>query len=145
MTLIILKTLDIILTPYYVVTGMSTPVCSEAEIVQADGAQDSRVPASTCTDPCIAVRQQIASSIDSESEPEEAPFEPEDTPDLSVQLGAGPASPTHLIPPAGTPSVSPVRVSCFCGTARMTVCTQPSLPPGYSARLAEAAALSPTS
>ena len=113
--------MDILLTPYHVVTGMSTPVYSEPESVQADGAQDSRVPVSTCTDPYVAVRLQIASSIDSESEPEEAPFEPEDTPMLRSstppesgvvilpgQLGVGSVSPTRSIPPAVTTLSSPV-------------------------------------
>ena len=107
------------------------------------------------------------STIDFESEPEEAPSKPEDIPllrsrvppeggdvELSEQLRVRPVSPTHSVPSVATTPLSPIqspsqishtRVSCYRGTARMSVCTQPTLSPGYSARLTEAAAMSPTS
>ena len=125
------------------------------------------MPVLSPVDPYVAARQPFVSTIDSESEPEEAPSEPEDIPllrsrvppeggdvELSEQLRVRPVSPTHSVPSVATTPLSPVqspsqishtRVSCYRGTARMTVCTQPTLSPGYSARLTEAIAMTPTS
>ncbi|GKE01741.1 hypothetical protein Tco_1389724, partial [Tanacetum coccineum] len=44
-----------------------------------------------------------------------------------------------------SPTPTPTRVSLYYRTTRMAVCTQLILSPGMSARIAEAAALSPSS
>ncbi|GJV20690.1 hypothetical protein Tco_1369710 [Tanacetum coccineum] len=108
---------------------------------------------------------------DTESELEEAPSEAEESqslgsrvPLMSVEFEASelsgtrtisshssassdstsPLSPDHPLTQA-SPTPTPTRVSFYYRTACITVRTQPTLLPGMSARIAKAAALSPSS
>ncbi|GKA78920.1 hypothetical protein Tco_0785457 [Tanacetum coccineum] len=122
---------------------MSTPAYVDSEtLTQADGAQSSRVPVPLPDDPYVAVRQ--AQLVDTESEPEEAPLEAEET--ISSYSSASsdstsPLSPDHLLTHV-SPTPTPTRASFHRRTARMAVRTQPTLSSGMSVRIAEAAALS---
>ncbi|GJS74712.1 hypothetical protein Tco_0707553 [Tanacetum coccineum] len=149
---------------------MSTSAYIDSEtITQADGAQSSRVPVPLLDDPYVAVRQAQLVDIDTESDPEEAPSEAEESqplgsrvPLMSEQFEASeplgtrtvsshslvssdsitPLSPEH---PLTYVSPTPTRFLFHRRTARMAVRTQSTLSPGMSARIAEAAALSPSS
>ncbi|GKA95712.1 hypothetical protein Tco_0817807 [Tanacetum coccineum] len=77
------------------------------------------------------------------------PFEPSGTRTISSHSSAlsdstTPLSPDHPLT-QDSPTPTPTRVSFHHRTARMAVRTQPTLSPGMSARIAEAAALSPSS
>ncbi|GKF69371.1 hypothetical protein Tco_0202428, partial [Tanacetum coccineum] len=140
-------------------------------ITQDDGAQSSRVPVPFLDDPYVAVRQAQLVDTDIESDPEEAPleveelqlvgyrvplmgeefeaFEPIGTRTDSSHSSASsdsttPLSPDHPLTHV-SPTPTPTRVSFHRRTARMVVRTQPTLSPGMSARIAETAALSPSS
>ncbi|GJU92268.1 hypothetical protein Tco_1304691 [Tanacetum coccineum] len=140
-------------------------------ITQADEAQSSRVPVPLLDDPYVAVRQAKLVDTDNESDPEEAPSEAEEpqplgsrVPLMSEEFEASepsgtrtvsshslvssdsnaPLSPDHPLTHV-SPTPTPTRVLFHRRTARMAVCIQPTLSPGMSARIAEAAALSPSS
>nr|GEU69099.1 hypothetical protein [Tanacetum cinerariifolium] len=94
-------------------------------------------------------------TVDMESEPEEAPseieefeaYEPSYTRITSSHSSyssdsIAPLSPDHPLTQT-LPTHTPTRISFHCKTARMAVRTQPTLSSGMSARIAEAAALSP--
>ncbi|GJW72647.1 hypothetical protein Tco_0129564 [Tanacetum coccineum] len=120
---------------------MSTPAYVNSEtIIQADKAQSSRLPVPLPDDPYVAVRQayeefeasersgtRIVSSHSPVSSDSTAPL----LPDHPL---------THV-----SPTTTPTRVLFHRRTARMAVCTQPTLSPGMSACIAEATALSPSS
>ncbi|GJR70818.1 hypothetical protein Tco_0016883 [Tanacetum coccineum] len=148
---------------------MSTTAYVNSEsITQADGAQSSRVPVPLPDDPYVAIRQARLVDTESELEPEEAPFEAEELQSLGSRVpfmgeefeavepsgtrtdsshssassdSTTPLSPdhplTHILP---TPT--PTRTSFHYRTARMTVCVQPAMSLGHSARVTEAMALS---
>ncbi|GKF78635.1 hypothetical protein Tco_0234203, partial [Tanacetum coccineum] len=102
---------------------------------------------------------------DTESDPEEAPSEAEESqplgsrvPLMSEEFEASEPSGTRTISSHSSaplsldhplthtsPTPTPTRVSFHHRTARMAMRTQPTLSPGMSAQIAEAAALSPTS
>ncbi|GKA55427.1 hypothetical protein Tco_0754376 [Tanacetum coccineum] len=151
---------------------MSTPAYVDSEtITQADGAQSSRVPVPLPDDPYVAVRQAQLVDTDTESDPEEAPSEAEESQPLGSRVplmseefeasepsgtrtvsshspvssdSTAPLSPDHPLTHV-SPTPTPTRVSFHRRTARMAVRTQPTLSLGMSARIAEAAALSPSS
>ncbi|GJR26149.1 hypothetical protein Tco_1102381, partial [Tanacetum coccineum] len=117
------------------------------------------------------VRQAHLVDTDTESEPEEAPskieecqplvfrapltdeefevLEPSDTRITSSHSSSSSDSITPLSPDPpltqASPTLTPTRVSFHRRTARMVVRIQPTLSSGMSARIAEAAALSPSS
>ncbi|GKD18397.1 hypothetical protein Tco_1207555 [Tanacetum coccineum] len=155
---------------------MSTPAHFDSEIIsQTVRAQSSRVPTPLPDDPYVApllvVPSPVPSSddlhltvgqahtpatVDTESEPEEAPSEteefeasePSDTRITSSHSSASsdstaPLSPDHPLTQT-SPTPTPTRVLFHRKTARMTVRTQSTLSPGMSAQIAEAAALSPS-
>ncbi|GKF56267.1 hypothetical protein Tco_0166607, partial [Tanacetum coccineum] len=173
---------------------MSTPAHFDSEIIsQTDGAQYSRVPTQLPDDPYVAVRQRFPihvvpspetssddlhltvgqahthATIDTESEPEEAPSEieeflplvskapltdeefkasePSDTMITSSHSTASSDSTTSLSPDHPLPQTSPAptRGSYYCSTVHMAMRTQPTLSPGLSARIAEAATFPPPS
>ncbi|GKA52952.1 hypothetical protein Tco_0746267, partial [Tanacetum coccineum] len=122
-------------------------------------------------DPYVAVRHAQLVDTDTKSDPKEAPsaveelqsvgfrvplmgeefdaFEPigtrTDSPHSSASSDSTtPLSPYHPLTQV-SPTPTPTRVSFHRRTARMAVRTQPTLSPGMSARIAEAAALSPSS
>nr|GEY15827.1 hypothetical protein [Tanacetum cinerariifolium] len=127
---------------------MSTPVYVDSKtITQADGAQSSRVPTPLPNDPYVAVREAQLVDIDTESEPEEAPseadeshplgsrvplmgeefeaFEPSGTRTISSHSSASsdstaPLSPDHPLTHA-SPTPTATRVSFHRRTARMVV------------------------
>ncbi|GJX56024.1 hypothetical protein Tco_0285921 [Tanacetum coccineum] len=96
-------------------------------------------------------------TVDTESEPEEAPSEaeefeasnPSNTRITSSHSSASSYSTTPLLPDYTITQTSPTptltQVSFHHRTARMAVHTQPTLSLGMSARIEEAAALSPSS
>ncbi|GKA24074.1 hypothetical protein Tco_0710107 [Tanacetum coccineum] len=148
---------------------MSTPVFADPESsTQADGAQSSRVPVPLPEDPCEAIRRAYLVGTDTESEPFEDPES--ETPE-SPHIVASPVSLPDSTPPvchveesegfdtSGAGSTSsdsttplspdhpltrdtPVLVSSLRRIARMAVRVSPVLSPGYSASIAEAAAMS---
>ncbi|GKB91979.1 hypothetical protein Tco_0964251, partial [Tanacetum coccineum] len=81
---------------------------------------------------------------DTESEPEEAPSEAEESQPLASSDSTAPLSPDHPLTQA-LPTPTPTRVSFHYRTACIVVRTQPTLLPGISARIAKAATLSPSS
>ncbi|GJU89735.1 putative ribonuclease H-like domain-containing protein [Tanacetum coccineum] len=93
-------------------------------------------------------RQAQLVDTDTESDPEEAPSEVEELTDSSCSSASSdstsPLSLDHLLTHV-SPTPTPTRVSFYHRTTRMAVCTQLILSPGMSARIAEAAALSPSS
>ncbi|GJX46145.1 hypothetical protein Tco_0271335 [Tanacetum coccineum] len=107
-------------------------------------------------DPYFIVRQtHTPATIDTESEPKEAPseteeFEDSETSDIRITSSHStapsdfttPLSPDH---PLAQTSPTLTRASYYRSTARMVVRTQPTLSPGMSARITKAAALSPSS
>ncbi|GKB77065.1 hypothetical protein Tco_0943960 [Tanacetum coccineum] len=122
-------------------------------------------------DTYVAIRQTQLVDTDTDSDPEEASSEAEDSEPLSSSvpllseefkafesLGTGivsshslvssdstaPLSPDHLLTHV-SPTSTLTRVSFHRITARMAVRTQPTLSLGMSARIAEAAALAPSS
>ncbi|GKC51413.1 hypothetical protein Tco_1074158, partial [Tanacetum coccineum] len=100
---------------------MSTPAYVDSEtITQADGAQSSRVPVPLPDDPYVAVRQAQLVDIDTESDPEKAPSEAEELQSLGSRV---PLMGEEF--EAFEPTADPI--------------------PGMSARITEAAALSPSS
>nr|GEU78681.1 hypothetical protein [Tanacetum cinerariifolium] len=126
------------------------------------------MPIPLSDDPYVAVRQEQLVDIDTKSEPQEALSKAEElqplgsrVPLMSEEFEASepsctrtvssyslvssdsiaPISPDHHV----SPTLTPTRVSFQCRTARMAMRTQPTLSPGMSARIAEAAALSPSS
>ncbi|GJU34805.1 hypothetical protein Tco_1183159 [Tanacetum coccineum] len=122
---------------------MSTPVFVDPEIfTQADRAQSSRVSVPLPGDPYVAVGQ--AQLVYTESEPEEAPSEEEET-NSSHSLASSDStallSPDHLLTYV-SPNPTPTRASFHHRTARMTVRAQPVMSPSHSARVTEAMALS---
>ncbi|GJW30944.1 hypothetical protein Tco_0047819 [Tanacetum coccineum] len=151
---------------------MSTPAYVDSEtITQADGAQSSRVPVPLPDDPYVAVRHAQLVDTDTESDPEEAPSEAEESQPLGSRVplmseefeasepsgtrtvssyspvssdSTAPLSPDHPLTHV-SPTPTPTRVSFHRRTACMVVRTQPTLSPGMSSRIAEAAALSPSS
>nr|GEZ68730.1 hypothetical protein [Tanacetum cinerariifolium] len=136
-----------------------------------DGAQSSRVPVPLPDDPYVAVRQARLVDTDTESDREEASskaeesqpfgsrvpliteefeaFDPSGTRTITshspVSLDStAPLSPDHPLTHV-SPTPTPNQVSFHHRTASMPVRTQPTLSLGMSARIAEAAALSPSS
>ncbi|GJZ64913.1 hypothetical protein Tco_0621609 [Tanacetum coccineum] len=97
----------------------------------------------------------IPATVNTESEPEEAPSEteefeasePSDTRITPSHCSASsdsnaPLSPDYPLTQT-SPTPTPTRVSFHCRTAHMVMRTQPTLSLGTSARIAEAAALPP--
>ncbi|GJT49837.1 hypothetical protein Tco_0975994 [Tanacetum coccineum] len=151
---------------------MSTPAYVDSEtITQADEDQSSRVPVPLPDDPYVAVRQAQLVDTDTESDPEEAPLKAEELQPLGSRVPlmseefevsktsgtrtvssyslvsldfTAPLSPDHPLTHV-SPTTSPTRVSFHYSTVRMAVRTHPTLSPCMSARIAEAAALSPFS
>ncbi|GJU08197.1 hypothetical protein Tco_1124627 [Tanacetum coccineum] len=143
---------------------MSTPVYVDPKrSTQADGAQSSRVPVPLPEDPYEAIRRAYLVGTDIESEPFKDPESetpesqpvslPDSTPPVchveesegSDTSGAGSTSSdstTPLSPGHPLTRDTLVFVSSLRRTTRMTVHVQPVLSPGYSARIAEAAATS---
>ncbi|GKA04185.1 hypothetical protein Tco_0676966, partial [Tanacetum coccineum] len=151
------------------------PAHFDSEIIsQTARAQSSRVLTPLPDDPYVTVRQAHLVDTDTESgpledlreteipqpllsEPEEAPSEPEEY-EASKQLdtrittshltassdSTAPLSPDHILTQT-LPTPTPTRVSFHRRTACMVVRTLPTLSPSMSARIAEAAALSPSS
>ncbi|GKB38749.1 hypothetical protein Tco_0883691, partial [Tanacetum coccineum] len=141
-------------------------------------AHSSRVPTSLPDDPYVAVRQahlvdtdtesgpvedlreteaHTPATVDTESEPEEAPSEtgrfeasePSDTKITSSYSSnssdsTAPLSLEHPLTQT-SPTPTPTRDSFYRRTVRMAVRTQPTLSLGMSARIAKASALSPSS
>nr|GEY98819.1 hypothetical protein [Tanacetum cinerariifolium] len=112
----------------------------------ANGAQSSRVPVPLPDDPYVAVRQAQLVDTDTESDLEEASLKVEELQTDSSHSSASSDSITPLSPDQPLthvlPTPIPTRVSFHRRTARMAVCTQPTLSPSMSGRIAEAAALS---
>ncbi|GKB45803.1 hypothetical protein Tco_0896556 [Tanacetum coccineum] len=105
---------------------------SETKIPQPLPFAPSPVPPSD--DPYLIVSQaHTPATIDTESEPEEAPSE-------TKEFEASKPSNTRITSPHSTAPSDSITL-----TARMAVRTQPTLSPGMSARIAEVAALSPSS
>ncbi|GJS38938.1 hypothetical protein Tco_0563981 [Tanacetum coccineum] len=131
----------------------------------ANGAQNSRVLVPLPDDPYVAVRQ--AQLVDTELEPEEAPSEAEESQPLGFRVpvmseefqasyplstrtdlshsstssnSTAPLSPDHPLTHV-SPTPTPTQTSLHRRTARMTVCAQPAMSTGHSARVAEAMAL----
>ncbi|GKA45973.1 hypothetical protein Tco_0738769 [Tanacetum coccineum] len=138
---------------------------------KADGAQSSRVPVPLPNNPYVAVKQTHLVDTDIESDLEEDPSEVEELQSVGSRVplmgevfeafepigtrtdssnsstssdSTTPLSPDHPLTHV-SPTPTPTQVSFHCKTARMTVHTQPTLSPGMSVRIAEAAALSPSS
>ncbi|GJU86887.1 hypothetical protein Tco_1294433 [Tanacetum coccineum] len=130
-----------------------------------DRAQSSRVRVPLLDDPYVAVRQ--AWLVDTESEPEEAPFEAEGLQSLGSRVplmseefeaielsgtrtdsshssassdSTTPLSPDHPLTNV-LPTPTPTRASFHRRTARMAVRAQPAMSPGLSASVTEAMAL----
>ncbi|GKE18940.1 hypothetical protein Tco_1426517, partial [Tanacetum coccineum] len=113
-------------------------------ITQADEAQSSRVLVLLPDDPYVAVRQAQLVDTDTKSDPEEALSKEEESQPLVSSDSTAPLSPDHPLTHV-SPTPTPTRVSFHHRTARMAVRTQPTLSLGMSARIAEAASLSPSS
>nr|GEX19349.1 hypothetical protein [Tanacetum cinerariifolium] len=121
-------------------------------------------------DPYVAVRQTHLVNTDTESDPEEAPLEVEDSQPLGSRVpfmgkefeasdpsstrivsshslastdSTAPLSPDHLLTHV-SPTPTPTRALFYHRTARMTMRAQPVMSPGHSSRVAEAMALSDT-
>ncbi|GJW81139.1 acidic mammalian chitinase-like protein [Tanacetum coccineum] len=151
---------------------MSTPAYVDSKtITPADKAQSSRVLVPLPDDPYIAVRQARLVDTYTELDLEEAPSEAEESqplgsrvPLMSEEFEASEPSGTRTVSsyspvssdstaPLSTdhpltdvsPNPTPTRVLFHHRTARMVVRTQPTLSPGMSACIVEAAALSPSS
>ncbi|GJU47513.1 hypothetical protein Tco_1204779 [Tanacetum coccineum] len=103
----------------------------------------------------LIVRQtHTPATIDTKSEPKEAPLEteefeafvPSDTRITSPYSTSPLDSTTPLSPdhPLAQTSPASTRASYYHSTVRMVVCTQPTLSPGMSARIVKATALSPS-
>ncbi|GJT44681.1 hypothetical protein Tco_0953396 [Tanacetum coccineum] len=121
--------------------------------VRADGAQSSRVPVPLPNNPYVAVKQTHLVDTDIESDLEEDPSEVEELQSVGSRVplmgevfeAFEPIDhPTYHVSPTPTPTQVSFH-SFHRKTARMTVHTQPTLSPGMSVRIAEAAALSPSS
>nr|GEV91709.1 hypothetical protein [Tanacetum cinerariifolium] len=93
---------------------------------QADEAQISRVPVPLREDPYEAVRQDYLNRTDTE-------FKPFEEPELPLTIA--PSIPL-------SESTPPVLVLVFRRTARMAVCVLSAMSPGFSASIAEVAAMS---
>ncbi|GJS16064.1 hypothetical protein Tco_0410536 [Tanacetum coccineum] len=152
---------------------MSTPSHFDIEIIShTDEAQSSRVPTHLPDDFHLIVGHDYTpATVDTESEPEEAPskieefqplvsraplideeFEvskPSDTRITSSHSLASSDSTTLLLPDQPftqtSPTPTPTRVLFHRRTARMATRTQPTLSLGMSAQIAKATALSPSS
>ncbi|GKE83538.1 hypothetical protein Tco_1557280 [Tanacetum coccineum] len=106
---------------------MSTLVFVDPEIsTQADGAQSSRVPVPLPEDPYEAIRQAYLVGTDTESKPSKAPKSPHTV-----------APPTSLLD-----STSPTLVPVLCRIVCMVVRVPPVMSLGFSASIAEVAAMS---
>ncbi|GJX58050.1 hypothetical protein Tco_0289440 [Tanacetum coccineum] len=128
----------------------------EIEISQPPLVVPSPVPSSNDLHLTVG-HDHTPATVDTESEPKEAPSEieefgasePSDTRITSSHSSASSDSITPLSldhPLTQTsPTPTPTRVSFYRRTARMAVRTQPTLSPGMSARIAKASALSPSS
>ncbi|GJY24305.1 hypothetical protein Tco_0397963, partial [Tanacetum coccineum] len=103
----------------------------------------------------IVGQAHTPATVDTESEPEEAPSETEEF-EASKPLDTRITSPYSTAPsdstiplsldhPLAQTSLALTRASFHRKTARMAVRTQPTLSPGMSAQIAEVAALSPSS
>ncbi|GKE31299.1 hypothetical protein Tco_1450621 [Tanacetum coccineum] len=151
---------------------MSTPSYVDSKtITQVDRAQSSRVPVPLPDDPYVAVRQAQLVDTDSESNLEEAPSKAKELQSLGSRLplmgeqfeaikpssartnssysstssdSTTPLSSDHPLTHV-SPTPTPTRVSFHHRTTCIAVRTQPTLSPSMSARIAEAAALSPSS
>ncbi|GKC18463.1 hypothetical protein Tco_1020613 [Tanacetum coccineum] len=137
---------------------MSTPTHFDSEIIsQTGGVQSSRVPTPLPDDPYVTVRTTPPPSDHTPTSPDPTPvspltneeFEaskPSDTRITSSHSTASSDSTTPLSPnhPLDQISPAPTRVLYYRSTARMVMRTQPTLSPGMSARIAEAATLSPS-
>ncbi|GJX29749.1 hypothetical protein Tco_0237828 [Tanacetum coccineum] len=151
---------------------MSTPAYVDSKtITQADEAQSFRVLVPLRDDTYVAVRQAQLVDTNTKSDLEEAPSEAEESQPLGSRVplmseefeasepsgtktisshssvssdSTAPLSPDHTLTHV-SPTPTPIRVSFHCSTASMVVRTQPTLSPGMSVRIAEAAALSPSS
>ncbi|GKB61996.1 hypothetical protein Tco_0918182 [Tanacetum coccineum] len=75
---------------------------------------------------------------------ESEPIEASETRTASPSDSTSPLSPDHPLTRT-SPTLTLSRASYYRSTARMTVRTQPTLSPGYSAKLTEAMTLSPSS
>nr|GEY84150.1 hypothetical protein [Tanacetum cinerariifolium] len=121
-------------------------------------------------DPYVAVRQAQLVDTDTESDPEEAPLEVEDSQPLGSRVpfmgkefeafdpsstwivsshlsvstdSTAPLSLDHLLTQV-SPTLTPTRALFYRRTAHMTMRAQPVMSPGHSSRVAEAMALSDT-
>ncbi|GKF28126.1 hypothetical protein Tco_0094468 [Tanacetum coccineum] len=111
---------------------MSTLAYVDLEtITQADGAQSSPMPVPLPNDPYVPVRQTQLVDTDTESDPEEAPSEAEESTVSSHSPvssdSTAPLSPDHLLTHV-SPTPTPTRVSFHRRTVRMVVGTQPPYP-----------------
>ncbi|GKB67517.1 hypothetical protein Tco_0928929 [Tanacetum coccineum] len=121
---------------------MSTPVYVDPErSTQADGAQSSRVPVPLPEDPYEAIRRAYLVGTDIDTPPV-CHVEESEGSDTSGAGSTSSDSTTPLSPGHPLTRNTLVFVSSLRRTARMTVHVQPVLSPGYSARIAEAAATS---
>nr|GEY44979.1 hypothetical protein [Tanacetum cinerariifolium] len=110
---------------------------------QADGAQSSRDPIDTETPEspyAVASLTLLSDSTPPTCHTEE--LEDSDTSGAKSTSSdsIAPLSPDHPLSRT-SPTLTPTHVSFHCRTARMTVCAQPVMSPGHSARVAEAMAL----
>ncbi|GJY66623.1 hypothetical protein Tco_0468861 [Tanacetum coccineum] len=130
--------------------------------------ESSRVPVPLPDDPYVAVRQTQLVDTDTESDPEEAPSEVEELQSVGSRVPLigeefevvepsstrtdsshsssssdynTPLSPDH--PPTHvSPTPTPTRALFHRRTTRITVCVQPAMSPGHSARVTEEMVLS---
>ncbi|GKE39057.1 hypothetical protein Tco_1462462, partial [Tanacetum coccineum] len=125
---------------------MSTPAYVDSEtITQADRAQRSRVPIPLPDDPYVAVRQAQLVGTDTESDPEEAPSEVEEFLPL-VSRAPITDEEFEVLEPSDT-RITPSHSSASSdSTDRTYGRAYPAKPiPRHVSRIAEAAALSPSS
>ncbi|GJU99912.1 hypothetical protein Tco_1329183 [Tanacetum coccineum] len=151
---------------------MSTPTYVDSEtITQAEEPLNFPVPVPLPDDPYVVVRQAQLVDTDTESEPEEAPLEAEESQALGSRVplmseefeasepsgtrtissyssassdSTAPLSPDHPLTPV-SPTPTPTRILFYSRTARMVMRTQPTLSSGMPAGIAKATALSPSS
>ncbi|GJY79473.1 hypothetical protein Tco_0485274 [Tanacetum coccineum] len=137
--------------PYLIVRQAHTPatIDTESEPKEAPLETEEFQPLAARTAPPSSDHTPISSNSTPDSPLTDEEFEasePSDTRITSSHSTAPSDSTTPLSPdhPLAQTSHVPTRVSYYCSTARMAVRTQPTYPSGMSARIAKAAALSPS-
>nr|GEZ68729.1 hypothetical protein [Tanacetum cinerariifolium] len=127
---------------------MSTPAYVDSEtITQFDGAQSSRVPVPLPNDPYVAVRQARLVDTDTESDPEEASSKVEESQPFGSRVPLM-TEEFEAFDPSGTRTItshSPVSSDSTAPDRKYARAYSIDPIPGMPARIAEAAALSPSS